>query len=126
MEKQTWPGRKILVVEDDKLSFEFIRVSLRNRGLEIIHAGDGEKALQVFHEVRDIDLVLLDIQIPIIDGYTVCRKIREVNQQIPIIAQTAFALDDEKSRCEEIGCNAYLSKPLDINKLVELMGQFLS
>ena len=64
MGKKIWPGRKILVVEDDKLSFEFIRVSLRNRGLEIIHAGDGEKALQVFHEVRDIDLILLDIILP--------------------------------------------------------------
>ena len=116
----------MLVVEDDKFSFEYIRVGLRNRGLEIIHAWDGEKALQIFSDTRDIDLILLDIQIPVIDGYTLCKMIRKEDQQIPIIAQTAYVLNGEDFRCEEVGCNAYLSKPLDIGKLIELIDQFLS
>ncbi len=123
---KVWPGRKILVVEDDEFSFEFIRVSLRDRGLEILHAVDGGEALKIYDEITGIDLILLDIQIPVIDGYMVCRRIREKDPLVPIIAQTAFALNDEKTRCEEAGCNAYLSKPLDVNKLMDLLDQFLS
>ena len=126
MEKITWPGKKILIVEDDKFSFEFIRLSLRDRGLEILHSADGEQALRAFSENRDLDLILLDIQIPAIDGFTVCKKIRERDADIPIIAQTAYALNDEQAKCEEAGCNAYLSKPLNIDKLISTIDQYLA
>ena len=126
MEKLSWPGKKVLIVEDDKFGFEFIRVILRDRGLEIIHSVDGAQALQIFNENPDLDLILLDIQIPTLDGYTVCRKIRETNGDIPIIAQTAYALNDEQAKCEEAGCNAYFSKPLSIDKLIRTMDKFLT
>ena len=126
MESKTWPGKKVLIVEDDKFGFEFIRISLRDKGLEILHSADGEQALKIFNENPDLDLILLDIQIPIIDGFTVCKMIREKDQEIPIIVQTAYVLNDEQSRCKEAGCNDYLSKPLNMEKLIDLMDKYLS
>ena len=126
MKSTAWSGKKILVVEDDRFSFEFIRVSLRDRGLEILHSADGEQALRIFNERDDLDLILLDIQIPTIDGYAVCKKIRETNKDIPIIAQTAYAMNDEQALCAEAGCNAYLSKPLNIDRLISMMDRFLT
>ena len=126
MEKKSWPGKKVLIVEDDEFGFELIRISLRDRGLEILHSKDGQHALQVFDENRDLGLILLDIQIPTIDGFTVCRRIREQDPHIPIIAQTAYALNDEQERCMEAGCSAYLSKPLSIEQLIKLMDEFLT
>ena len=126
METKTWPGKKVLIVEDDKFGFEFIRISLRDKGLKILHSTDGEEALNIFNENPDLDLILLDIQIPTIDGFTVCKMIRNKDRDIPIIVQTAYVLNDEQSRCEEAGCNAYLSKPLNMEKLLKLMDQYLS
>ena len=126
MEKVTWPGKKILVVEDDRFSFEFIRISLRDRGLEILHSADGEQALRIFNETDDLDLILLDIQIPTMDGYTICKKIRETDKDIPIIFQTAYVHNNERAKCAEVGCNAYLTKPLNIDRLISTMDRFLS
>ncbi len=126
MGKQTWPGKKILIVEDDRFSFEFIRVSLRDREVEILHAVDGKQAFSIFSNTEQLDLILLDIQIPSIDGYSLCRMIRETGSEIPIIAQTAFALDGERAKCEAAGCNAYFSKPLDIEKLINTIDQFIA
>lgn len=126
LEKNSWPGKKILIVEDDHFSLEFLKVSLRNRGLEILDTPDGEEAIRLFRKTPDLDIILLDLQIMTIDGLTVCRKIREENPEIPIIIQTAYAMDKERLQSQQAGCNAYLTKPINLKKLIELMDRYLS
>jgi len=120
-----WPGTKILIVEDDEFSFQFFNVIFRDRGPELIRAKNGEDALKIFRENDDINLILMDIQIPVIDGYEVTRRIRKMDSDIPIIAQTAFAQDENEIKCFEAGCTAYISKPINMRKLLELVAKCL-
>lgn len=120
-----WPGTRILVVEDDDFSYQFFKVIFRDRGPELIRAKNGEEALRLFYECNDINLILMDIQLPVIDGYEVTRRIRKSDSDIPIIAQTAFAQDENEIKCLEAGCTAYISKPIDMQKLLGLVAKYL-
>lgn len=122
---QSWPGTKILIVEDDEFNFQFMKAIFHGKGTEIIRAKNGEEALQSFREDKEIRLILMDIQIPIIDGFEVTRRIRSEDAVIPIIAQTAFIHDDEEKKCMEAGCSGYISKPVDRMKLLGLVGEHL-
>ncbi len=120
-----WPGTTILIAEDDEFSFQFFNVILGERGLKVIRAKNGAEALQLFREHKEIRLILMDIQLPEIDGYEVTRRIREEDPDIPIIAQTAFIHNEEEIICFEAGCSAYISKPIDLKKLLGIISGFL-
>ena len=120
-----WPDTKILIVEDDEFNFQFMQAIFHGKGPEILRAKNGEEALQQYHEVDKINLILMDIQIPVIDGFEVTRRIRGEDPDIPIIAQTAFIHDHEQEKCMEAGCSGYISKPVDLGKLLDLVGEHL-
>jgi len=120
-----WPDTKILIVEDDEFNFQFMLAIFHGKGPEIIRARTGEDALRIFSDDKQISLILMDIQIPVIDGFEVTRRIREEDSDIPIIAQTAFIQDHEEEKCLEVGCSAYISKPVDLGKLLDLVGVHL-
>ncbi len=120
-----WPGTRILIVEDDEFSFQFFNVVFRDRGPEVIRARNGKEALQLFQEHTDIDLILMDIQMPLLDGYEVTRLIREKDPEVTIIAQTAFIHDNEEKKCLEAGCTDYISKPIDLQSLLGLIDRYL-
>ncbi len=121
-----WPDTKILIVEDDEFNFQFMQAIFHGKGAEILRAKNGEEALKSFRDDKEIGLILMDIQIPIIDGFEVTRQIREVDTQIPIIASTAFIHDDDEQKCMDAGCSGYISKPVDRLKLLGLVGEHLS
>lgn len=107
-------GRKILVVEDTDSNFQLIRVTLLPTGAEVDRAEFGEEALyKLSEDSKKYDLIIMDIKLPGMDGYEVTRKLRQVNNKIPIIANTAFAMIGEEEKALEAGCNAYISKPTD-------------
>ena len=120
-----WPGTTILIAEDDEFSYQFFKAILKQKGPELIRAKNGAEALEIFGGRSDINLIFMDMQLPEVDGFEVTRRIREADPDIPIIAQTAYIHDDEREKCLEAGCNAYISKPLDLNKLLGLVGEFL-
>jgi CheY-like chemotaxis protein len=120
-----WEGKNILIVEDDELSYEYLKEILKDTEANILHAKDGQAAIDFCKKETNLDLVLMDIQLPGIDGNTATEKIREFNENIPIIAQTAYALEDEKKKILQAGCNDYVSKPLDEEKLYEKIHNFL-
>ncbi|MFC2081360.1 response regulator [Bacteroidota bacterium] len=124
-EEYNWPGTRILIAEDDDFSFQFFEVIFRERGVDLMRAKNGEDAIRLFNEHNDINLILMDIQLPVVDGYAVTRKIREVDPDIPIIAQTAFAQDGNETKCLEAGCTAYISKPIDMKKLLAMANKYL-
>ncbi len=120
-------GKKILVVEDDPASLLYIEEILSETGVQLIKADDGRKAIDAFIKTEDIDLVLLDIQLPEISGYKVAREMQLIRKHIPIIAQTAYASLEDKKKCLYAGCTDYLSKPIEsqdlLNKLFNILNK---
>jgi PAS domain S-box-containing protein len=114
-------GKRILVVEDDPLSIEFFRIVLEEVKADVTIALNGGEALIIFEADTSYDLILMDIQLPDINGYEVTRRIRKLNNKVPIIAQTAFAMAEDRIKSLEAGCNEYLSKPILSNELLEVI-----
>jgi CheY-like chemotaxis protein len=102
-----------LIAEDDEISFELYKARLQNFNLNIIHAPNGKVAVEKVKENNKIDLILMDIRMPILDGYEATKQIREINRQVPIIAQTAFAAIPEHQKVLEMGFTDFFEKPLD-------------
>jgi PAS domain S-box-containing protein len=120
-----WENKTILIVEDDVLSFEYLKEILKETKASILHAKDGQSAIEQCKSNTTIDLVLMDIQLPGIDGNTATKKIRVFNKDLPIIAQTAYALEDEKNKILEAGCNDYVSKPINEKNLYRKIHNYL-
>lgn len=112
---------KILIVEDDEISQLLISIAFMRYSKEILKVDDGNDAVEMCRNNPDIDLELMDIKLPGIDGYEATRQIRTFNSSVYIIAQTAFGLINEWVRALEAGCNDYVAKPLNIAFLKELI-----
>ncbi len=109
---------KLLIVEDhDELS-DFLSRRLRRRGFEVIVARDGRDALDQV-DAEKPDLMLLDLNLPLIDGWTVARTLRQRFNTIPIIALTAHAMSGDRARALEAGCDEHHAKPVDLELLLE-------
>ncbi|MBN2174013.1 MAG: PAS domain S-box protein [Bacteroidales bacterium] len=119
-----WKDKKILIVEDNDLSYLYFSRILAKTGAKITRAKDGREGLNYF-KADDFNLVLMDIQLPEMDGYTTTKEIKKISPDIPVIAQTAFAMVGEKERCLQVGCDAYISKPIKINDFFEVVGKFI-
>ncbi len=117
---------KILIAEDDIHSFNYLKIIINNFAKEILHTKTGEGTVKCFQENLDIDLILMDINMPIMNGYDATRKIREINKDVVIIAQTAFALSGDREKAIEVGCNDYITKPLRKKVLFEMIGKYLN
>jgi len=108
---------KILIVEDDETSEMFVSLIVQDLSSQIIKARTGKEAVLAFKDNQDIDLVLMDIQLPELNGYEATRQIREINKDAIIIAQTAFGLYGDKEKALNAGCNDYIAKPIKEKEL---------
>ncbi|WP_088654615.1 response regulator [Geofilum rhodophaeum] len=122
---QNWESKNILVVEDVDTNKIFFDAALRRTKAKILWAKDGQEAIDMFKANR-IDLVLMDLQLPIMDGYTATRAIKEINPDVPIIAQTAHVMSGEREKCMEAGCNDYLAKPIRLQILIDTLSKYLN
>ncbi len=122
-----WKNKKILVVEDEESNYLLLEHMLKITNINIIWAKDGAEAMKLFKEnIEILDLVLLDIKLPVKDGFEVVKEIRQENSHIPVIAQTAFAMSNEEQIIRDFGFDDYISKPLIKNTLFEKMLVFMS
>jgi CheY-like chemotaxis protein len=112
-------GKKILIVEDDLSSRLYLNKILEKTEAIAFNAGDGQEAYDIAMENPDLDVILMDIQLPVMDGYTTARKIREFRENVVIIAQTAYGLMDEKEKILNSGFDDYLIKPIISHVLIE-------
>jgi CheY-like chemotaxis protein len=119
MTNDSLKGKKILIVEDDLSSRLYLNKILEKSEVIILNAGDGQEAVDIATENPDIDLILLDIQLPVMDGYATAKKIREFREGIIIIAQTAYGLMDEKEKLMKSGFDDFLIKPIISSVLME-------
>lgn len=120
-------GRHILLVDDDLRNTYALTKVLQDNGFKVIIADNGELALNKLRENSDIELVLMDIMMPVMDGYEATRIIRsEISPSLPIIALTAKAMPDDKRLCMEAGANDYLSKPVNVTQLIAMVRIWLS
>ncbi|XOF33732.1 MAG: response regulator [Candidatus Electrothrix sp. YB6] len=120
-------GKRILLVDDDMRNIFALAKVLQEKGMGTVKAEDGARALAVLEEDDEFDLVLMDIMMPVMDGYETIRKIREQPRwkTLPIIALTAKAMKDDRSRCITAGANDYLAKPVDTERLLALLRLWL-
>lgn len=123
---ETVRNLKILIAEDDEASSQLISIHVRKFGNEIINVQNGREAVKTCRDNPDIELILMDIQMPEMNGYEATRQIRQFNTEVIIIALTAFALTGDKEKAMEAGCNDHISKPVKIAELQELIQNHFS
>jgi len=119
-QEYNWKDKLILVAEDDELNFEFIRILLEPTQAKVVRAKDGSQAVKMCSNL-DFDLILMDVRLPVMNGLNATKRLRENGNQVPVIAQTAFAMDDDEKKCLDAGCNYYLAKPIRKEQLFEVI-----
>ena len=121
-----WDEKTVLIVEDEINSHAYIEELLSKINVKMLHAWDGKEAVEKVKSQSDISLVLMDIKMPIMDGYEATRLIKQFRPKLPVIAQTAYALSSDKVQALKNGFDGYISKPISIETLVESMAVFLN
>jgi len=121
-----WEGRLFLVAEDDKFSYKFLEGFLKQTKADVIRATDGREAVEICRNNPNIDLVLMDIQMPEMNGLAATEEIKKFNLHIPVIAQTANAISEERQRCMQAGCDDFITKPVNITELYAKIDRWLS
>lgn len=112
---------KILIAEDDEASAIYLSILVEEFSSEILMAKNGLEAVEIYKNNPDIDLILMDMQMPYLNGYEATSQIRQLNKNVVIIAQTAFALSYDRQKVIDAGCNDYISKPISINEFTTLI-----
>jgi CheY-like chemotaxis protein len=120
-----WAGKTILIAEDEIVNYMFLEVLFEETGAILLHAADGRQAIDIVKENPGINIVLMDIKMPNINGLDATRHIKTIRPQLPIIAQTAYAMQDDEYKALQAGCNDYISNPLDALKLTNIMKKYL-
>ncbi len=118
-----WEGKTILIVEDDLSSSFFLKEILADTKVDLLFASDGQQAIEMASLHPEIDIILMDIQLPVINGYDTTREIRKKNPDLPIIAQTAYAFQSDRDKCLEAGCSDYIAKPIEAALLLEKISE---
>ncbi|MBD0383145.1 CHASE3 domain-containing protein [Paenibacillus sedimenti] len=127
-EPNAFKGKKVLVVDDDVRNVFTLSNALENEGITVIAAHDGQECLEILAEDPEVDLILMDIMMPVMDGYEAMRAIRKDAryEHMPIIALTAKAMKQDREICLEAGASDYISKPLSLSQLFSLMRVWLT
>ncbi|MBP1563156.1 MAG: response regulator [Oscillospiraceae bacterium] len=132
IEKPDFSGNNVLLVEDNRLNQEIAAEILRQVGIKVDIAGDGEIAVEKVKEAAagQYDMILMDILMPRMNGYEATRQIRALDDPeksgLPIVAMTANAFEEDKKEAENAGMNGHIAKPVDIDKLFEMLARFIS
>ncbi len=124
--KYNWQGKRVLIVEDDEMSFVYLKEVLKATHFEIIRSKTGQHAIEIIEENPDIALVLMDIKLPEMDGYEATRRIKLIRPDLPVIAQTACAMADDQQKTLKAGCDDYITKPINRRKLLQAIDKLIT
>jgi CheY-like chemotaxis protein len=120
-----WSDKLILIVEDIEANHMFIAAALKRTNSQLLWAKDGLEAIEMCKEYDSIDLVLMDIRLPQLDGYEATRQIKAFRPDLPIIAQTAYVMSNEKGTVLQAGCDDLITKPIRLNILLETVAKYI-
>jgi len=118
----------ILVAEDEEVNYLYLETLLEKsvRDMEILHAKNGQEAVEMCKNNKKIGLVLMDIKMPVMNGYEATKKLKEFRPDIFVIAQTAYSTEEDKKASQSAGCDDYISKPISEQTLISIITRFLS
>ena len=123
--KYEWKGKTILIVEDDLSSSFFLKEILHDTEADLLFASDGRQAIETVEANPAIDIVLMDIQLPVLNGYDATREIKKKHPFLPVIAQTAYAFKSDREKCMAAGCSDYIAKPIHAGDLLNKINAIL-
>ena len=120
-------GKTIMIVEDEEINFIFLDMLIKKKypEIEIIHAKNGKEAIE-FADQKDIALIFMDLKMPVMNGFEATREILKINPDIPIVALTAYSTEEDREAALNSGCIEFITKPIDKNKIFELIESYIS
>ncbi len=122
----SWAGKTILIVEDNETSNIYFEAALRKTKAKLIWAKNGIDAVETVKKNQQVDLILMDINMPKMDGIEATRIIKTLNPDIVIVVQTAFILSGEERMCQDAGCDEFITKPIRLRYLLDTIDRYLS
>jgi CheY-like chemotaxis protein len=120
-----WSNKTVIIAEDELTNYFLLVEYLEITGIKVLHAKNGLEVFEIIEHTLP-DIILLDIKMPYMTGYEVLEKLRPMHPNLPIIAQTAYAMPSDKKKIMDLGCNDYMSKPVQEEILFEKMSLFLN
>lgn len=125
-EKYKWRNKVILIVEDEQVNGIFLEALLQETGAQTLYAKNGRQAIDLCKSINKIDLILMDIRMPVMNGLKATQEIRKFNHSIPIIAQTALTLEEDREQCLLAGCNDTIIKPIEVEELLMMISRYFA
>ena len=126
IDKINWSERKVLIVEDEIMNYLYLKEALCETSAEIIWCKNGQEAVEkIVAEKIHFDVVLMDVKMPLMNGYEATKIIKKYKPRIPIIIQTAYAMQNEKEKGYDAGCDEYLEKPIKQDRLLLTISKFI-
>ncbi len=116
-----WKDKVILIAEDEELNFRFLEAVLQRTHAKVLRANNGMEAVDLCKTINHIDMILMDIKMPVMSGNDATIEIKKLRPELPVIAQTAFSIQEEIAKCKNAGCDDFLTKPIDIKLLIRKM-----
>ena len=121
-----WQNRVFLITEDEEVNFFYLQTLLKKTSARILRAKNGQEAVEIISRNKHrIDLILMDINMPVMDGYEATKMIKSSHPHIPIVAQTAYTYSEDREKCMKAGFNDYLAKPIRRGVLLDLLKNLL-
>lgn len=122
---KSWENKTLLIAEDEESNFKFLEMLLSKKGINLLRAENGYEAIEICKGHEQIDLILMDIKMPEMDGLEATTKIKQIKPEIPIIIQTAYAMQNAEKECMESGCDDYIAKPIKKEKLISILEKWI-
>ncbi|MDO9512246.1 MAG: response regulator [Bacteroidales bacterium] len=124
MNNYNWEDKTIIIAEDIETSKQYFSAALRRTNIKILWARTGLEAIEI-NKQNEIDLILMDLDLPVMNGLIAAKLIRETHPDLPIIAQTAHVQNTDNAESNNAGCNAFLTKPIALNVLLSTLARYL-
>ncbi len=121
-----WKKNTILIAEDEDSNYRVLQMALKRTNINILRAENGKQAIEICKANKKINLVLMDLKMPVLNGIDATKEIKKIRPELPIIAQTAYAMAEDKKATLEVGCVDYLSKPIKRNILISTLNKYLN
>ncbi len=120
-----WSQYTILIAEDEETNYIYLETALQKTDIVILRAKNGREAVEIARLNPQLDLILMDIKMPEMNGLEATRSIKSFRKDVTVIAQTAFAMEEDRRNCSAVGCNDFLPKPIRYKVLLETLAKYL-